>query len=281
MNIKKLEFTSKSKIPNTDETFDIKKEDSKLLLFENIEELTKLQDKLYADSKYSILLIFQGMDTCGKDSAVKHVMSGLNSQATKVVSFKQPSNEELKHDYLWRTSNHLPERGSIGIFNRSYYEDVLIVRVHNLLQGENIPQELIGKKIWDQRFKQIRNYEEYLFNNGIIPIKFFLNISKDEQKKRLLQRIDDKTKNWKFSTDDLKEREYWKEYQKCYIDAIKNTSTIDCPWYTIPADNKWFARYAISEIIVKKLIQLKLDYPRVSNEQLKVIEECKQKLINE
>lgn len=263
----------------TDYTYEFdSKEKAKLQLEKNIEKMVELQDKLYADGKYGILIIFQAMDTAGKDGAIKHVMSGLNPQGTSVFSFKQPSNEDLKHHYLHRAFMHLPQRGQIQIFNRSYYEEVLVVKVHKLLKTENIPDELITDDIWQRRYNEINNFEKYLFDNGIIPIKIFLHISKDEQRKRLLARIDDKAKNWKFSESDIKERQYWEEYQNSYEKAIANTSTKTAPWYVIPSDKKWFARLAISEIMVKTLENLKLEYPKLSEEEIKNLQKYKEEL---
>ncbi len=257
------------------------KETGKDLLDENIVKLAELQDKLYAYDRYAMLLIFQGMDAAGKDGAIKHVMSGLNPQGVQVFSFKQPSAEEMDHDYLWRINKSLPERGRIGIFNRSHYEDVLIVRVHDLLKKRKLPQHLVTKTIWKDRFKQIRNFEEYLFKSGIVTIKFFLNISKEEQKKRFMKRLEEESKNWKFSASDIEERKHWDEYQKCFEDAINNTSTEFAPWYIIPSDKKWFARLLISEIIVKEMNKLKLDYPKLSEEQIKMLGVYKDKLLKE
>lgn len=247
----------------------------------NIEKMTVLQDMLYAQNDYSLLIIIQAMDTAGKDGVIKHVMSGLNPQGTQVFSFKKPSPEELDHDYLWRTNKCLPERGRIGIFNRSYYEEVLVAKVHNLVSGQSIPKKLLGKDIWKNRYSQIRDFEKYLYKNGIIPIKFFLHISKDEQKKRLLERIDDKTKNWKFSDADVKERAYWDEYQNCYEDAIINTGTKYAPWYIIPSNHKWFSRLVVSTVIQNTLKKLNLKYPDVGDKQLKMLEESKKILLNE
>lgn len=255
------------------------KEESKELLEKNIEKMSELQEKLYAQDKYSLLIIFQAMDAEGKDSAIKHVMSGLNPQGTQVFSFKQPSTEELNHDYMWRTSKSLPERGRIGIFNRSYYEEVLIVRVHNLINSEKIPAEFINKNIWEERFNQIRNFEKYLYENGTYILKFYLNVSKEEQAKRFLERIDDPTKNWKFSASDLTEREYWNDYMRCYEEAISATSTKFAPWYIIPADKKWFTRLAISDVIIETMKSMDLKYPEVSGEQKKNLEICKDKLL--
>jgi PPK2 family polyphosphate:nucleotide phosphotransferase len=255
------------------------KEESKELLEKNIKKMAELQDKLYAQDKYSLLIIFQAMDAAGKDSAIKHVMSGLNPQGTQVFSFKQPSTEELNHDYMWRTSKSLPERGRIGIFNRSYYEEVLIVRVHDLIKSQKIPVEFITKNVWEERFNQIRNFEKYLYENGTYIVKFYLNVSKEEQSKRFLERIEDPAKNWKFSASDLTERDYWNDYMKCYEEAISATSTKFAPWYIIPADKKWFTRLVISEVIIETMKSLNLKYPEVSDEQKKNLEVCKEKLL--
>jgi len=257
------------------------KDKAKELLIENIERMMELQSKLYAQGKYALLIIFQAMDTAGKDGTIKHVMSGLNPQATQVHSFKQPSAEELNHDYLWRTTKNLPERGSIGIFNRSYYEEVLVARVHNLVKSQQIPKKYINNDIWKTRFRQINDFEKYLYENGIIPIKFFLHISREEQAKRLLERIDNTSKNWKFSAADLTERQYWNEYQAAYQDAICETSTSYAPWYIIPSDKKWFSHLLVSEIIARKVESLKLQYPSISDEQKAMLKKCKQKLLTE
>lgn len=246
-------------------------------LEKNVKKLSDLQEVLWADDRHALLIIFQAMDAAGKDGAIKHVMSGLNPQGVDVSSFKQPSAEELDHDYLWRTMKRLPERGRIGIFNRSYYEDVLIVRVHpEILQSNQLPQKLLSNpNIWKQRFEQIRNFEDYLAQNGIHTLKFFLNVSKTEQKERFLARIDEPEKNWKFSTGDAKERKFWDEYMHAYADAIENTSTKNAPWYIVPADKKWFTRLAISEVIIKKLESLNLEFPRVSEAHLQSLQEAK------
>ena len=257
------------------------KEEASDLLKENIKKMAELQDKLYVSGKYSLLIIFQAMDAAGKDSAIKHVMSGLNPQGTQVFSFKQPSSEELNHDYMWRTNKSLPERGRIGIFNRSYYEEVLIVRVHNLIKTQKIPDEFLTKEIWEKRFEQINNAEKYLYENGTRIIKFFLHVSKKEQAERFLERIDDPSKNWKFSAGDLEERKYWDDYMKCYEEAIAATSTKAAPWYIIPADKKWFARLAISEVIIETMKKLDMEYPEVSDEQKNNLEKCKSQLLNE
>jgi len=254
------------------------KKKSKKKLKKNIEKLSDLQDKLYASCKYGLLVLFQAMDAAGKDSSIKHVMSGVNPQGTQVFSFKQPSNTELDHDYMWRTSKALPERGRIGIFNRSYYEEVLVVKVHNLIKYQNIPDEFITEDIWEQRYRQIRNFEKYLYENGIITVKFFLHLSKEEQKKRFLRRLDTPSKNWKFSSADLKEREYWDEYQKCYGEAISATSTGHAPWYVVPADNKDYTRMVISDVLVKTLKSLDIQYPELDEDQLKSLEKYKNQL---
>jgi PPK2 family polyphosphate:nucleotide phosphotransferase len=246
-------------------------------LEENVKKLSDLQEVLWADNRHALLIIFQAMDAAGKDGAVKHVMSGLNPQGVDVSSFKQPSAEELDHDYLWRTMKRLPERGRFGIFNRSYYEDVLIVRVHpEILQSSQMPEKILrNPNIWKQRFEQIRNFEDYLAQNGIHTLKFFLNVSKTEQKERFLSRIEEPEKNWKFSAGDAKERKFWDEYMHAYSDAIENTSTKNAPWYIVPADKKWFTRLAISEIIVKKLESLNLEFPQVSEAHLQSLQEAK------
>jgi polyphosphate:nucleotide phosphotransferase, PPK2 family len=257
------------------------KDEAERQLVQNVQLMEEFQSKLYAQDKYALLIIFQAMDTAGKDGTIKHVMSGLNPQGTHVHSFKQPSAEELDHDYLWRAVKNLPERGTIGIFNRSYYEEVLVVRVHDLIKKQQIPKEFITDNIWKDRFRQIRDFERYLYENGIITLKFFLHISKEEQKKRLLERIDDKMKNWKFSTADMHEREYWNDYQHCYQEAMAETNTKQAPWYIIPSDKKWFARLMVSEVIVKTMESLKLEYPIIDKEQEKVLNDCKQNLLNE
>ena len=267
---------------STDNTQSIKdKSEANKLLEKNIEKMQELQNLLYASDKYSMLLVFQAMDAAGKDSTIKHVMSGLNPQGTQVFSFKKPSEEELDHGYLWRISKALPERGRIGIFNRSHYEEVLVVRVHDLIKFQKLPDEAKANNIWQNRFEQINNFEKYLYENGTIIIKFFLHVSKEEQKKRFLERIEDKSKNWKFAEADLKERSYWNDYQKCYQEAITATSKEYAPWYIIPADKKWFMRLLVSEIIVKKLESLNLSYPVLSADQLKSLENCKQQLLKE
>lgn len=267
---------------STDSSGKIKSKEQALSLMEkNIKKMAKLQDKLYADDRYALLLIFQAMDAAGKDSAIKHVMSGLNPQGTQVYSFKQPSAEELDHDYLWRINKSLPERGRIGIFNRSHYEEVLVIRVHDAVSKQKIHPSLIDENIWKNRYRQIRDFERYLFENGTITLKFFLHISKEEQRNRFLKRIEDPTKNWKFSTSDLKERALWNDYQTVYSEAISATSTKDSPWYIIPSDKKWFSRLVISEVIVKKLESLDISYPLLNDEQIKNLQLYKDKLMED
>mgnify|MGYP000423042153 CR=1 FL=1 len=254
----------------------LNKESAQSRLEQGIEELTKLQDTLYAESKHALLIIFQAMDAAGKDGTIKHVMSGLNPQGCQVFSFKAPSVEELDHDYLWRTNKALPERGRIGIFNRSYYEELLIVRVHpELLQKQQLPDALNDKKIWKRRFEEIRNYEQYLTNNGVVVLKFFLNVSKGEQKKRFLERINEPDKNWKFSPQDVKERAHWDAYLEAYEDVFNNTSTEFAPWFVIPADTKWFTRLMVADTIVQTMRGLNLSYPKVNEEQRGLLQEAK------
>jgi PPK2 family polyphosphate:nucleotide phosphotransferase len=264
---------------------DLGKEDkpaAQKLLQLGVEALASMQDKLYAQDKWSLLVIFQAMDAAGKDGAIKHVMSGINPQGCQVTSFKSPSAEELDHDYLWRCMKNLPERGRIGIFNRSYYEEVLVVRVHEeYLSAQKLPDKLITKDIWDNRLKDIRNYENYLNNNGILVVKIFLNVSKKEQKKRFLERIDKPDKNWKFSKTDLAERKFWNQYQECYEDLIKKTSTEKSPWYVVPADNKPFARIVVASAILHALDSMKLAYPKVSEAQVAELQRLKNELLAE
>ncbi|WP_026883042.1 polyphosphate kinase 2 family protein [Clostridium akagii] len=267
---------SKTKTKYNDKTYT--NDELQFLLDKNIEKISEFQSKLYAQGEFGILIIIQAMDAAGKDGAVKHVMTGLNPQGVHVTSFKQPSAEELAHDYLWKAHNSMPGRGQIGIFNRSYYEELLVVRVHNLLENEKIPEKFIGDDIWKKRYEQVKDFEKYLYENAIIPIKIFLNVSKDEQKKRLLERIDDKAKNWKFSEADIKEREFWDDYQKCYEEVIENTNAKVAPWYVVPADNKKLARLIISEILQKTLKGLNLEYPTLSAEQTELLDEYKKKL---
>jgi PPK2 family polyphosphate:nucleotide phosphotransferase len=247
-----------------------------------VEALATMQDTLYADDKWSLLLIFQAMDAAGKDGAIKHVMSGINPQGCQVSSFKAPSAEDLDHDFLWRCQKQLPERGRIGIFNRSYYEEVLVVRVHKeFLGNQKLPEELITDNIWKQRFEDIRDFEKHLHRNGTLVCKFFLNVSAKEQKKRFMERIQNPEKNWKFSSSDARERKYWNKYMEAYEDLIKNTATKDSPWYVVPADNKAYARVVVASAIINTLDSLGLKYPKVSKEKLAELEAVKKELLAE
>jgi len=233
-----------------------------------VETLTELQDKLYAQDKWAVLLIFQAMDAAGKDGTIKHVLSGVNPQGCQVFSFKSPSAEDLDHDFLWRCMKCLPNRGHIGIFNRSYYEETLVVRVHpEILAKQKVPPSLITKRIWEERFQDIRGFERYLARNGILVVKFFLHLSANEQKRRFLERAEEPEKNWKFSGSDMAERSHWDEYQDAYEDMIRNTTTKDSPWYVVPADNKWFTRVVVGAAIVDTLASLDLAYPKVDKKR--------------
>ena len=266
----------------TDWTGGLEKEGAAALLAEGIQKLTVRQDMLYAQDRYAVLVIFQAMDAAGKDSTIKHVMSGVNPQGCQVYSFKQPNSEELDHDYLWRSVRALPERGRIGIHNRSYYEEVLITRVHpGILQAQHLPDENKTKDIVRRRFRHINDFERYLVENGVVPIKFFLHVSREEQKRRFLARIDEAEKNWKFSLGDVKERAHWKLYMKAYEDAFTHTSTDVAPWYIVPADNKWFMRVAVAAIINHRLKQLHLHYPKLDKTRRKELLEAKKLLLAE
>ncbi len=288
MNINKFRVTENETLRLEDHQTDFtddytSKDDAEEDLKKNVKRLKNLQRILYADDKVSLLIIFQAMDAAGKDGTIRHVMSGLNPQGCQVFSFKQPSNEELDHDYLWRCVKALPERGRIGIFNRSYYEDVLIVRVHpGIIKSSQLPDEIKNDPdIWQKRFRQISGLEQHLSENGTHILKFFLNVSKDEQKNRFLARINTPEKNWKFSASDVKERGYWNDYQKAYTEAIQATSTEKAPWFVIPADNKWFMRLVVSEVIAQKLESLNLKYPAVSDEHMAKLLEAKKLLESE
>jgi PPK2 family polyphosphate:nucleotide phosphotransferase len=261
------------------DTLSLKSEDkpkAQEALKNGVELLAELQYKLYAQDRWSVLLIFQAMDAAGKDSVIKHVMSGINPQGCQVYSFKAPTNEELDHDFMWRCLKNLPERGRIGIFNRSYYEETLVVRVHEqILAKQKLPERLITKHIWDERFQDIRNIEKYLTRNGTIVRKFFLHVSKEEQKKRFLERIDNPEKNWKFSSADAKERGHWNDYMKAYEDMIRNTATKDSPWYVVPADNKWFTRLVVAATVIDTLSSLDLKYPDAGESQMKELVDAK------
>jgi len=256
------------------------KKQAEHLLEESSAALSQMQEKLFAQDRWALLLIFQGMDASGKDGAIKHVMSGVNPQGCDVYSFKAPSNDELDHDYLWREHKVIPQRGKIGIFNRSYYEEVLVVRVHpDLLTAEKLPKPLLTKHIWEERFEDINAFERYLTRNGVVIRKFFLHISKDEQQKRFLERLDDSKKNWKFAMGDVKEREFWKDYKEAYEEMIQKTATKHAPWYVVPADNKWFARLVVASTIVEALDDLHLDFPDVTKQKKKELQAIRETLL--
>jgi PPK2 family polyphosphate:nucleotide phosphotransferase len=276
------DFRLKDVDPNDTLEFhkDADKARAKEALTIGITALAELQDKLYAQDKWALLLIFQAMDAAGKDGAIKHVMSGVNPQGCQVFSFKSPSAEDLDHDYLWRCMKSLPNRGHIGIFNRSYYEEVLAVRVHpEFLAKQRIPPQLVGKHIWAERFEDIRNFEQYLGRNGVVVRKFFLHVSKKEQKRRFLERIDDPKKNWKFSSNDAAERAYWDDYMNAYEEMIQETATKHAPWYVVPADNKWFTRVIVGAAVVDALADLDLAYPKVDEGKLNELAAAKNKLL--
>ena len=268
------------KLPTRVKPFYQSDEHYKGLLAAHIKELSERQDLLYAHNRYSLLLIFQAMDAAGKDGAIKHVMSGVNPQGCEVFSFKHPSAEELAHDFLWRTTRDLPERGRIGIFNRSYYEEVLVVRVHpEILNGQSIPPELVGdKNFWDKRYRSINDLEKHLYRNGTRILKFFLHLSKEEQRKRFLRRVEDLARNWKFSKFDLVERGFWKEYQAAYEDCLTATSTEHAPWFVVPADDKLNARLIISQAVLNALNELKMEYPKLDPQRLKELHALKKQL---
>jgi PPK2 family polyphosphate:nucleotide phosphotransferase len=274
---------------NLDKDFDPKykddfssKDEAEDMLAGGIQQLAIYQDKLYAQDTYALLIVLQALDAAGKDGVIKHVMTGLNPQGTQVYSFKVPSTEELNHDYLWRNFKALPERGRIGIFNRSYYEEVLITRVHpEILAGQRLPARSKSQGVWKRRYREINNFERYLVDNGIIVVKFFLNVSKDEQKARFLDRIERPDKNWKLSVADVHERAHWDAYRKAYNEMLSATSTDWAPWHVIPADRKWFARLAVAGVIQQTLKGLKLAYPKVDAEQLKALQESKRLLESE
>jgi PPK2 family polyphosphate:nucleotide phosphotransferase len=288
--VKKFKITSDKRLSlkdfATDDADGYEKDDAAGILEDLIAQTAELQNKLYAANKQSLLIIFQAMDAAGKDSAIKHTMSGINPQGCQVYSFKQPSTEDYEHDFLWRHYKALPERGRIGIHNRSHYENVLVTRVHpGFIMKENLPgitsEKDIDDKFWEQRFKSIRHFEKHLSDNGTVFIKFFLHLSKKEQKERFLKRIEDQSKNWKFSAADIEERKRWDDYQKAYEEAINETSTPESPWYVIPADRKWFARIAISTIIVETLKDLKLEYPELQPEEAEKLKEIERLLEEE
>ncbi len=264
----------------------LNKEEGATILKADIQKLSEIQEKLYASNRYSVLIVIQAMDAAGKDSVIKHVMSGLNPQGVMVTPFKTPTHLELEHDYLWRHYTALPARGMVGIFNRSHYENVLVTRVHpEYILNENLPGihtvEDIDKSFWEKRFKQINHFEKTLTDNGTVILKFFLHVSKKEQKKRFLERINDPAKNWKFSPMDIRERGLWKEYRKAYEQMLQNTSNELAPWFVIPADDKWFTRYVFANIIVNELTRLDLSYPRLTDQQKKDLEDSKKSLSGE
>jgi PPK2 family polyphosphate:nucleotide phosphotransferase len=250
------------------------------LLQEGVAALSHFQERLFAQNRWSVLLVFQAMDAAGKDSAVKHVMSGVNPQGCQVTSFKVPGSEELDHDFLWRCAKALPERGRIGIFNRSYYEETLVVRVHpELLRRQRLPEKLVTRKIWKERFDSIRCFEQHLAHNGTIVIKFFLHVSRREQKRRFLERIDNPAKNWKFNVADLAERAHWDAYMAAYDDAIRRTAAAHAPWYVVPADNKWFTRLVVASAVIKHLAELKLKFPKVDDAQARQLAKARRELL--
>ena len=251
-------------------------------LAEGVRWLAEEQDKLYAQDRRSLLLVFQAMDAAGKDSTIKHVMSGINPQGVQVVSFKQPSEEELDHDWMWRNWRALPERGRIGIFNRSYYEEVLIVRVHeSILASQKLPKQLVTRRIFGQRLRDIAHFEDYLSRNGTTVLKFFLHVSRKEQKKRFLERLDRPEKNWKFSVADVKERSYWNDYMAAYEDAIRATATRAAPWFVVPADNKWFTRLVVAAATVEAMDAMQLAYPKISDAQRADLARARELLLTE
>lgn len=276
--VKLASFPTDSKADN------VNKEDILKKTEENIEEMGLLQDRLYAEGKEGLLIVLQAIDAAGKDSTVKHVMSGVNPQGVDVVSFKAPTSEELSHDFLWRIVKALPARGKIGLFNRSHYEDVLVVQVHQYNKGYKMASRIVdmdSKEFFTKRYKHIKNFEEYLYDNSYRVVKIFLNVSKEEQKKRFLERIDDPKKNWKFESGDLKERALWDEYHDVFEDMINKTSTPEAPWYVIPADQKWYTRYLVSEAIVKTLRDINPQYPEMPDAEKQLLAQCKEQLLNE
>ena len=266
-----------------DDTGELKSEDkprAKEALQAGVDALAELQDVLYAQDRWAVLLVFQAMDAAGKDGTIKHVMSGINPQGCQVSSFKAPTSHDLDHDYLWRCLKELPERGRIGIFNRSYYEETLVVRVHpEFLHGQKLPEECITKNIWENRFQDIRSFERYLHRNGTIVRKFFLHVSKKEQQKRFLERLDNPDKNWKFSANDAKERGFWNQYMDAYEETIRETATDDSPWYVVPANNKWFTRVIVAAAVIEALASLNLQYPKVSPAKKKELQLARKILV--
>ncbi len=275
-------FALKAFDPDDTLGLDIDAREAKASLKKGVERLSQLQEMLYAQDRWAVLVIFQAMDAAGKDSAIKHVMSGINPQGCEVVSFKQPSAEDLDHDFMWRCLSRLPERGRIGIFNRSYYEETLVVRVHpGVLAAEQLPDQLMGKNFWQQRFEDINAIERHLIRNGTVICKFFLNVSRKEQKKRFIDRLDDPTKNWKFSPGDVAERQHWNDYMRAYEEMIRATATSGAPWHVVPADHKWFTRLVVAAAIVDKLERLNLAFPKVAPDKRKQLKAARQALENE
>ncbi len=259
---------------------DVDKPDAQELLRESTELLSSLQGRLFAQDRWAVLLIFQAMDAAGKDGVIRHVMSGVNPSGCQVASFKAPSAEELDHDYLWRCVRHLPERGRIGIFNRSWYEEVLVVRVHReILALQKLPPELVTPRVWKERLKDIRDYERYLGRNGVVIRKFFLNVSRAEQKRRLLARLEDPEKQWKFSADDVRKRRYWRQYMAAYEDAIRHTATESAPWYVVPADHKWFTRIVVAAAVIDALASLDLRYPALAAAKRRELAQARRELM--
>jgi PPK2 family polyphosphate:nucleotide phosphotransferase len=264
------------------DTLGFQKEDAAALLEKTLERLRGLQEKLYADNRWAILVVFQAMDAAGKDSAIKHVMRGLNAQGGHVFPFKAPTGAELEHDFLWRAAQRLPAHGDIHIFNRSYYEEVLVVRVRpNLLEAQRLPEACRGKDLWNERFNAINAFERHLARSGTVIIKFFLHVSKDEQKKRFLERIDDEAKNWKFSMGDVEERKLWPHYMKAYEDMVRETSTEHAPWHVVPADHKWFTRLAVATTMVETLERLDLQFPKLDAAALRDLQKARRALMRE
>jgi PPK2 family polyphosphate:nucleotide phosphotransferase len=266
-----------------EDTLHLKDEDkarAREALQTGVEALAALQERLYAQDRWAVLLIFQAMDAAGKDSTIKHVMSGVNPQGCQVYSFKAPTSEELDHDYLWRCLRHLPERGRIGIFNRSYYEETLVVRVHpELLHRQKLPPQLVGKRIWKERFEDIRDFERYLSRNGVLIRKFYLHVSKKEQKRRFLERLDNPEKNWKFSAADAQERAFWDEYMQAYEDTIRETASEESPWYVVPADHKWFTRIVVAAAVIEALASIGVDFPVIDKSQRRELAAARKALL--
>jgi PPK2 family polyphosphate:nucleotide phosphotransferase len=275
-------FDLKDFDPGDTAGLDIDKGEAKDMLRDDVKRLADLQERLYAEDRWALLVIFQAMDAAGKDSAIKHVMSGVNPQGCQVHSFKQPSAQELDHDFLWRTTKALPERGRIGVFNRSYYEEVLVVRVHpEFLKGQKLPARLVTDKLWEQRFEDIRDFERHMTRNGTKILKFFLHVSKDEQRKRFLDRIEEPAKRWKFSLGDVAERALWDRYMEAYEDAIRNTASPDAPWFVVPADHKWFTRLVVARAMAEALEALDLKFPKVEGPALLELEKARKELLAE